>query len=462
MTIATTSSDRISPEVWRIALVIVSGAFMAGLDSSLVNIGLETITRALHGSLAAAQWISSGYLIALAAALPACSWLGKRIGSARVWMTALGGFTLASLLCAISPTIELLVLSRILQGIAGGLLVPSGQTVLGRAAGPRHMGTVMNTAGVAVVLAPAIGPTIGGLMLAHLSWHWLFLVNLPIGAGALLFGSRILPSETDLSRVKLDTVGLALLSLSMPALTYGIVQASRGGSSRTPTLLIVTGALALLAYIAYAVTRRKDSAVLLDLQLFRCRAYLVAQTALFFCGASLYGGLILFPLYFQLLRHETIVRTGLLLLAYGVGSALSLRPAGKMTDALGGGLTASIGLVLAIAATLPFAFLGANASIFLVEALQVIRGMGVSFAGLPVMSSVYALVTRDQLPDATVQANILQRIGGSLGSALIVVLLDSHPEKGVAAFQHVFFWLTVPSAVALLWTLLLWKEQKRA
>ena len=133
----------------------------------------------------------------------------------------------------------------------------------------------------------------------------------------------------------------------------------------------------------------------------------------------------------------------------------------RLTDAIGGGLTASIGLVLAIATTLPFAFLEASANLFFVEALQVIRGVGVSFAGLPVMSSVYALVTRDQLPDATVQANILQRIGGSLGSALIVVLLTRYLGKNLLAFQHAFLWLTLPAAVALLWTALLWRKQRR-
>ena len=162
-----------------------------------------------------------------------------------------------------------------------------------------------------------------------------------------------------------------------------------------------------------------------------------------------------------MLRHESVVHTGILLLAYGLGSAFSLRPAGKLTDSIGGGLTASIGLVLAIATTLPFAFLGANSNLFLVETFQVIRGVGVSFAGLPVMSSVYAMVRRDQLPDATVQANILQRIGGSFGSALIVVLLESYPGNEPVAFQHVFLWLTLPAAVALLWTGLLWREQRR-
>ncbi len=179
---AVTRSPSIPPEVWRLAYVIVFGAFMAGLDTSLMTVGLATIAHDLHGSLTSAQWVSSGYLVALAAVLPVCGWLGRRIGAGRLWLIALAAFTVLSGLCALAPSLPALIVARVLQGAAGGLLVPAGQTVLGRAAGPGRMGRVMNTAGIAVVLAPAIGPTIGGLLIENLSWHWLFLVNVPVGS----------------------------------------------------------------------------------------------------------------------------------------------------------------------------------------------------------------------------------------------------------------------------------------
>ncbi len=449
-------SGGIPREVWRVAFVIVFGAFMAGLDTSLVNVGLQTMTRSLHGSLAEAQWVGSSYLVALAAALPLCGWLGKRIGPARVWMFALAGFTAASVACAAAASLRMLIVCRVLQGIAGGLLVPSGQTVLGQAAGPRHMGTVMNTAGVAVVLAPAIGPAIGGLLSA-LSWRWLFLVNLPIGLLALLFGYRLLPREQPRSSGRLDIVGLLLLSLSLPTFTYGIVQAT--GGHVDAWLGLSLSAAGLLLYVVHAVHHAQP---ILNLGLFRKRAYALAQTAIFFCGISLYGGLILLPLYFRLLRHASVTHTGFLLLAYGAGSAISLRLAGQLTDHMGGGgLIASVGLLLTILSTLPFASLPADTSLALVEILQFLRGVGASFAGLPVMSSVYALVKHDELPDATVQANILQRVGGSLGSALIVVLLDRYRPADTAAFQRVFLWLTLSAIFALAATVWLASEQRK-
>ncbi len=444
-------SGPISPEVWRIAFVIVFGAFMAGLDTSLVNVGLETIVRTLHGSLASAQWVSNGYLIALAAALPICGWLGRRLGAGRLWRYALAAFTLLSGLCAAAPSLSLLIVFRVLQGVAGGLLVPSGQTIVGRAAGSRHMGAVMNTAGIAVVLAPAVGPALGGLLIAGLSWRWLFLVNLPIGLVVLVVAARILPRDEPADAGPLDAIGLVLLASGLPLVIYGLIQASQQRSLAAPAVLatLPLGVLALAAYLAHALRSRPGRPQLLDLGLFANRTYAAAQLSVFFCGASLYGGLIVLPLYYQILRGRDVKQTGLLLLAYGAGSVMSLRLGGVLTDRMGGGLTAVLGLGITILATLPFTILDAHASLLLVETLQLLRGVGVSFAGLPVMSSAYAVVHRESLPDATVQASILQRIGGSLGGAFFIVVLERHHPIDLAAFHHVFAWLTSTAALAL-------------
>ena len=437
---------------------------MAGLDTSLVNVGLDTVVRNLHGPLSTVQWVTSGYLIALSAVLPVCGWLGRRIGVGRLWRCAIAAFTLASALCAASTSLPTLIVSRVLQGLAGGLLVPSGQTILGRAAGPRHMGTVMNTVGIAVVLAPAVGPAVGGLLIAGLSWRWLFLINAPIGMIALLLGVRVLPRDETRCSDRLDGLGLLLLTAALPLTTYGIIRVSEQRSLLDPAALatLSPGLLALLAYVVHARRVRAGFRPILDLGLFRNRTYAAAQFSVLFCGASLFGGLIVLPLYYQLLRGRSVVDTGFLLLAYGVGSAASLRLGGKLTDRVGGGIVAVVGLGVTILATVPFVVLGTDANLVLVEALQFIRGVGVSFAGLPVMSSAYAVVGHDDLPDATVQASILQRIGGSLGSALFVLILARHHPVDLAAFQSVFAWLTLTAGLALVTAGWLALEQWRA
>jgi MFS family permease len=204
---------------------------MAGLDTSLVNVGLNTIATDLHASLTSVQWITSGYLLALAAALPAVPWLQDRFGASRLWLVSLLTFTAASVLCAVAPTLAVLILARALQGVSGGLLVPTGQNIVLRAIRPERMGRIMSTAGLALVLAPAIGPALGGLLIDTTSWRLLFLVNLPIGAAALILGLRVLPKDSPDGTATLDVGGLLLLSTGLPAISLGLTDL---GSSRRP------------------------------------------------------------------------------------------------------------------------------------------------------------------------------------------------------------------------------------
>ena len=185
--------ERLPWSAWRLAAVIAFGAFMSGLDASIVNVGLETIARDLHASIGTTQWAANGYLIALAVSLPVCGWLGRRVGVGRLWLVALAGFTVTSGLCALAGNIHQLIGLRVLQGLTAGLLIPAGQTVIGQAVGSRRLGVVMATLGVAVALAPALGPTLGGVVIHLASWPWLFLVNLPLGALALHLGLRYVP-----------------------------------------------------------------------------------------------------------------------------------------------------------------------------------------------------------------------------------------------------------------------------
>lgn len=449
----------IPAEVWRVAWVIVLGAFMANLDTSLVNVGLDTISRDLRGSLSSVQWVTSGYLIALAGALPACAWLGRHLGMGRLWLYALVGFTVTSGLCAAAADLPALIVLRVAQGITGGLLLPAGQAVLGATAGPSRMGRVMNTVGLAVVLAPAIGPTVGGLLIDSLSWRWLFLVNVPIGLIAIALGLRCVPSGERGTAGRFDLPGFILVGSGLPLLVYGITAASQDGTLTSPAVLatLLPGALGLAAFTCWSLRRR---APLLNLRLLTNRVYSAAATLVFLTGAALFGGMIILPLYYELYRHKGVVATGLLMLAYGAGAALSMPLGGRLTDRLGGGITAVAGLVITIAATVPFAFLDASASLAGVEALQFVRGIGISLAGVPAVAAAYASVAREHIPDAAAQVNIFQRVGGALGSALLVVILDKQGATTTTAFHAVFWWLTATAVLALITAVLLANKQR--
>lgn len=445
--------------VWAVAGVVTFGTFMSGLDASLVNVGLDTIGRDLHTDLASTQWINSGYLLALAAALPVSGWLSRRVGSGRVWLLALAAFTIISGLCAAAPTIAVLVAFRVLQGLAGGLLVSTGIAILAQSAGRETMGRVLSITGVPTVLAPALGPTLGALLLTHLSWPVLFVINLPIGILGLLLGIRVLPRGDRSRTAALDLPGLILITAGLPLLTYGITDAAqRQTLTTTPVLVCLIGGLAGL--ITFTVRSLHHRHPLLDLSLYTNRVFAAATSLTLFSGAALFGGQIVMPLYFQLQRHESVVDTGLLLIPFGLGAALTFPIAGRLTDRYGGGRVAAAGLTAVTLVTIPMTLLGLAANIVLLEALQSLRGVGLALAGAPVIAAAMSAVARHQLDDASAQINIVARVGGALGSAVLVIILTNQlPSAGtdpatagastVSAFHATFWWLTAASLIAL-------------
>jgi len=455
---------------WRLAVVLALGGVMAGLDGSIVNVGLATIQDDLDASLTAVQWVSSGYLLALAAALPVCGWLSRRVGAGRLWLWSLAGFTLASGLCAAAWNVELLIVLRVLQGIAGGLLVPTSMTVLAQAAGPSQLGRLMATSSVPAILAPGVGPVLGAVLLAQLSWHWMFLINVPIGLASLVVGVRTVPvraADEDEAGQPLDIPALLLVVPGLPLLVYGITHAAETRNLLTPA---VAGPLALGLALLAAFTRRclTSPHPLVDLRLFSDRVYRAASVEVLFNGAALFGGLIVMPLYFQLLLTRDIIDTGLLLIAFSLGAAVTFPVAGRLTDRFGGPPVAVAGLLVTAASTLPFAVLPADPDLVLVEALQVIRGIGLALSGMPIVSTALATVRRHQIPDATTQVNALSRVGGALGSALFIVVLtsqlptDTSGPAALASFQNTFSWLTAATFGALIGALWLLHETRRA
>jgi EmrB/QacA subfamily drug resistance transporter len=456
-----TAPPEISAETWRLAWVIAFGAFAGGLDISIVNIALDTIRYSFHTDLNEAQWISSGYLLALAVSLPMCAWLGRRVGVGRLWLGSLVCFIIISGLCAAAPTIGALIGLRVLQGLAAGLLVPAGQTVLGQAVGPGRLGRVMARLGIAVVLAPALGPVVGGLILHALSWRWLFLINVPIGIAALICGLRWIPHEKGAPTSRLDVVGFAYIGLGLPLIVYGLTNWGSDGAPRPlPVLLpLGLGAAGLAAFAVHA-TRREHP--LLDLGLYRNAVYTMASIAFFFNGALTFGCALIFPLYFQLLHHDGTVATGLAVLPLAAGTALTLPTSGRLTDRYGGGPVAVGGTGLAVVATTVLALIGGQVNIVVILVLLFALGMGTGMATTPLMIGAFTTAPPDKLPDATAQVNIVARIGGALGAAIFTVVLARALTTGTAqAFSVAFTWQCVTAVAAMATALLLWLVQYR-
>jgi EmrB/QacA subfamily drug resistance transporter len=451
------TTDRIEPHVWRIAAVVVIGAILSILDTTIVNVALDTLSRDLHSPLADIQWVATGYLLALAAVIPVSGWAAGRFGAKRLWIASVILFTLGSALSGLAWSSGSLVAFRVLQGVGGGMIMPVGQMMLTRAAGPARLGRIMAIIGMPMILAPIFGPTLGGFIIDHLDWRWIFYVNVPVGIVAVFMGTRLLPNaEEGVFRTKLDRLGLALLGFGVPLFVYGLAEIGQSGGLAAPQAYgpLVIGAALVAAFVVHAL--RADQP-LLDVRLFRSPSFSAAAVTTFVLGACLFGAMIIMPLYFQLVRGEDAVTTGLLLIPQGVGAALAMPLAGRFTDRVGGGRVALVGLAVTLVTTLPFVALQADTSYLLLGAAMIGRGLGIGLTMMPAMTAAYARLRPEDIAHATPQLNVLQRVGGSIGAALLTVVLQHNlttgaqtPAAAAHAFGQTYLWVLALTAVAVI------------
>jgi EmrB/QacA subfamily drug resistance transporter len=460
-------SDRIEAHVWRIASVVVLGSMMSILDTTIVNVALETLGRDLHATIGQIQWVITGYMLSLAAVIPVTGWVARRYGPKPVYLTALVLFTGGSALCGLAGSAGQLIVFRVIQGVGGGMILPVGQLMMATAAGPKRMGRVMSVVAVPMMLAPILGPTIGGLIVDSISWRWIFYVNVPIGVVAFLAGMRLLPHGERAQTDRLDVPGFVLLAAGVPLVTYGLAEIGATGSfTAVRAVLPLLAGLALVAvFVAHALRIPRP---LLDLHLYRRATFSSASIAMFCLGAALFGGMILLPLYWQQIRGESVVDTGLLLAPMGLGMALVMPLAGKLGDRYGGGPLALIGVLVTTLTTIPFGLIGAHTSVAWLCAAMFVRGMGVGFAFMPAMSAAFAALEPSELADATPQLNVLQRVGGSIGTAVLAVVLQrslagTHGlDAAASAYGTAFWWSLGITALAIGPCIVLVRAERRA
>jgi EmrB/QacA subfamily drug resistance transporter len=462
------AGDRIEPWVWKVCGIVIVGSIMSILDTTIVNVALDRLGRELHTSIANIQWVVTGYLLSLAAVIPVSGWAARRFGAKRVYLASLVLFTAGSVLCGAANGATELIVFRVVQGIGGGLILPLGQLMMATAAGPRRMGRVMSVVAVPAMLAPIFGPALGGLILDNTSWRWIFFVNAPIGVVAFILGLRGLPRSEPQEAGSLDVRGLLLVVTGMPLVTYGLAEIGKTGGFSSPKVVgPILGGLALVGlFIAHA---RRAARPLLDVHLYARRTFASASITTFCLAAALFGAMILMPLYYQQVRHESVLATGLLVGPQGLGAALAMPISGRLTDRIGGGPLAVVGVIVTALTTIPFGLVDAHTSIESLSIWMFVRGIGIGFAFMPAMAAAFAALKPSELSDATPQMNILQRLGGSIGTAVLAVVLQRalieahHPltDAGAAGAYSVAFWWSLGiTALAIVPSIILLQAER--
>ena len=420
-------------EILTLAAVVVLGAIMTVLDATIVNVTLPTLGREFGTSIATIQWVTTAYLLAFASVIPLTGWASQRLGVKELWLLSLAVFTLGSLLAGLSWSIGALIVFRLVQGLGGGMIMPLGQTILAQAAGPKRMGRVMSIIGVPLLLAPIIGPVIGGALVDAVSWRWIFFVNLPVSAIAFLLAIKLLPRVRRRGEHRLDLLGAILLPGGIALFLWGLAEVGRRSTlTAAPPLIALLGLALIAGFVLHAL---RSSNPLLDVRLFGRRGFGSAAVTNLMLGVALFGVALLLPLYFQIIRGRSPLETGLLLIPQGLGAAIAISIAGALTDRLGARRVVPVGILLALAGTLAYTQIGVDSSYWYLAGALFLIGAGLGATITPSMAAAFQDLEHAQIPGATSAINVVQRVAASVGTTLLAVILQRTIAANVSGFH---------------------------
>ncbi|NIE62798.1 DHA2 family efflux MFS transporter permease subunit [Burkholderia sp. Ax-1719] len=420
--------SRIDPRVWKVALVVSIGSFMAQMDSTLVNVSLSTIGHTLGAPIATTQWIVSGYLLAMALMLPLNGWLVDRVGARRLYLFCFAAFTCASALCGAARSIEALIGARLLQGLVAGVLAPMAQMMIGRVGG-QNMQRVMGYTTLPILLGPIVGPVLAGAILAHAPWPWLFFVNVPIGVLGVTLAVRMLPHDTAPAQPRaFDLAGFALISPGLVALIYGL---------QSSMVSFCAGLALLAAFVLHAW--HKGERALIDIRIFQTRTFRFAAFAQFFANGIMFGRQLAVPLFLIAGCGLSAAHAGALVAVIGIGMMISFAILGFLTDRFGCRPVVAGGALLALLGTLAFVWISlGNWSPELAVASLFLAGVGQGTISVPSIAAAYASLPKARLPVANTALNIAQRIGGPFATTLVSMALAMSMNHASGEQPHPF------------------------
>lgn len=423
---APAASDKLDSRVLIVAGVVVLGAIMSILDITVVSVAQPTFQTTFDASPAQVAWTMTGYTLALASVIPLTGWAADRFGTKRLYMLAVALFTAGSVLCSAANSIEMLTGFRVLQGLGGGMLMPLGMTIMTRAAGPARIGRVMAVLGIPMLLGPIFGPILGGWLIDIASWHWIFLINLPIGAVALVYAAMVLPKDNPTPSESFDFTGMLMLSPGLALFLFGVSSIPEKGTVWAGKVLIpaIIG-LALVVLFVLRTLFRSPEHPLIDLQLFRHKALSIAVVTMSFFAIAFFGASLLFPSYFLQVRGETTLHAGLLLAPQGLGAMLTMPLAGILTDKIGPGKIVLAGIVTIVIGMSIFTQVDVDTSYKLLLTALFVMGLGMGGTMMPIMTSALQTLRDHEIARGSTLMNITQQVSASIGTALFSVILTN-------------------------------------
>lgn len=418
------SGSGLDAAVYKVAGVVVLGSIMSILDITVVSVALRTFMEAFDATYATVGWTMTAYTLALAAVIPMSGWAADRFGTKRIYIIALILFTLGSALCATANSIGMLIAFRVLQGLGGGMLMPVGMTIMTRAAGPARVGRVMSVLGVPMLIGPIIGPILGGWLIDIASWHWVFLINVPIGVIAVIYALVVLPKDVPSPSESFDFIGMLLLSPGLALLLYSISIIPEKGTVADPQVYVsaLIGIALIVGFVFHAL---RPAHPLLDLRLFKDRQLTVSVIATFLFAMAFFGANLLLPSYFQQVRGEDTLHAGLLVAPQGIGAMITMPIAGKLADRMPIYRVVVPGLLLIAAGTVVLTQVGATTPYPLLITALFVTGLGMGAVMMPLFTAGLQTLTGPTIARGSTLLNIMQRVASATGAAIMTVVLTN-------------------------------------
>jgi len=417
---------------WIIALAVTLATFMEVLDTSIANVALPHIAGGLSAGQDESTWVLTSYLVSNAIVLPLSGWLSSIVGRKNFYMGCVALFTISSFLCGLAPNLAVLIICRVLQGAGGGGLQPSEQAILADTFAPAKRGMAFAIYGVAVVTAPAIGPTLGGWITDNFTWRWIFFINIPVGIISILLTSRLIQDPPYFRRRKLkethiDYIGLGFVALGLGALQIVLDKGQRDDWFESHFILTLTLiAVTALIFVGFWEWRHKDP--IIDLHLFRDRTFAVSNLLMFMLGFALLGSTLLLPLFMQTMLGYTAQQSGLALMPGGFAIMLLLPLVGFLLSRYMPRWLLVFGLVVLAASLFHMTSFDLEVDFRTVVIARIIQAVGMAFLFVPINTAAYAFLPREKNNAASGLMNLARNMGGSVGISVVTTMLDRRTQ----------------------------------
>ncbi|HEX3457362.1 MAG TPA: DHA2 family efflux MFS transporter permease subunit [Candidatus Baltobacteraceae bacterium] len=407
-----------------ITITVMLGMIMAIIDTTIVNVAIQTIGGNLGATVDEVAWVATGYILASVVIMPLNGWLTALLGRKRFYAISLALFTVASLLCGTARSIWVLVFYRIVQGIGGGALQPTAQAILFETFPPQRRGAAMAIFGMGAMVGPAIGPTLGGWIIDNANWPLIFYINVPIGIVAFVMTLAFIPNPRYISKPKggIDWIGLGLLTAGLASLQFVLEQGERDDwfDSKTIVLLSVVAVVALVTFVLKALNDRHP---IVDLSVFKFRSFSVGSFLGIIMGFGLFGTALILPLFFQTMLGFTAFDTGLALMPGAISTAISMLIIGRLLNRIDGRWSIVFGTLLFAWSTWLLGGLTTQAGYWDVFWPRLVQGFALGFLFVPLTTISLSDVPVPELANATGLFTLLRQLGGSLGIAILTTML---------------------------------------